>query len=111
MDNRAKLLDFLKSQRFLVIGTQGDDLWIVNVFHSTDNDFNIYFVSDEEEKHSLDILQNPDVVFSTVWFNQNDYTDRKGVQGKGVCRVVESNKDIEKGIKKSGKRKAVRTRR
>ena len=99
MDNRAKLLDFLKSQRFLVIGTQGDDPWIVNVFHGTDDNFNIYFVSEEETEHSRHILQNPTVTFSTVWFNPNNHVDRKGVQGRGICRIANSDMEIEEGIK------------
>ena len=50
------VLDFLKSQRVLIIASQGKDLWISNVFYVIDNNFKMYFVSPENTKHSKQIL-------------------------------------------------------
>ena len=99
MDSRKKLLDFLKSQKYLVVGTQGNEPWIVNVFHGTDDDFNSYFVSSEETEHSKHIIENPKVTFSTVWFSPDNHLDRKGVQGRGVCCIAKNDKEIEEGIR------------
>lgn len=99
MEHKQELLHFLKSQRFLVVGTQGEKPWIVNVFYGADDDCRLYFVSGEEENHSKHILQNPEVTFSTVWFNENDHTDRKGVQGIGTCNIADTDADIETGVR------------
>lgn len=98
MNSREALLDFLKSQKYLVVGTQGDTPWIVNVFHGTDDEFNIYFVSGEETEHSRHILKHPEISFSTVWFDPQNHLDRKGVQGRGVCHIAKDDADIETGI-------------
>lgn len=98
MDNKDQLLAFLKSQQLLVVGTLAEEQWITNVFYGIDDDFKIYFVSDSERTHSQHILQNPIVTFSTVWFDPANHEDRKGVQGRGVCRKAENTKDIENGV-------------
>src|SRR3989344_594378 len=98
MDNKTRLLEFLKSQKFLVIATQGDGPWIVNVFPGVDNNFNIYFVSGVEAEHSKHIIKKPNVTFSTVWFNPSSHLDRKGVQGRGTCHISETEEETETGI-------------
>lgn len=96
---KAELLNFLQSQKALAIASCiGDDLWIANVFMGVADNFNIYFISSEDTKHSQQIIINPNVAFSTIWFNPKDHTDRKGVQGKGVCRIATTDNDISQGV-------------
>lgn len=96
----ADLISFLQSQRVLAIATQADgELWIANVFMGADNDGRIYFVSNEETKHSTHILENPNVAFSTVWFKEGDHLDRRGVQGVGTCRIATLDKEITEGVR------------
>jgi len=99
MDTKQKLLDFLKSQKFLVIASHDGELWISNVFYGIDDDFTIYFVSGEGERHSKQILESPNVAFSTVWYDDQDHTNRKGVQGVGQCFLAEDDREIETGTK------------
>lgn len=98
--NKSELLKFLQSQRALAIATShNDELWIANVFMGVDNQFNIYFISPEDTKHSQYILSNPTVAFSTVWFNEANHKDRKGIQGKGLCNIALTEEDIARGVK------------
>ena len=93
-----EMLDFLKSQRLLVLASKADPVWVSNIYYGVDDGHKIYFVSNEETEHSKQILADPKVAFSVVWFNQNDYSDRKGVQGLGVCRLAKNDEEISKGV-------------
>ena len=96
---KSDLIGFLKSQRVLAIATQGKgELWIANVFMGADDDGRIYFISNEETKHSEHILENGQVAFSAAWFKEGDHLDRKGVQGVGTCRIAISDDEISMGV-------------
>jgi len=98
MNNKDKLLSFLKNQKVLVLATQGETPWATNVYYGIANDFRFYFVSSIETEHSKHILQSPKVAFSVVWFNEQNHYDRKGVQGRGLCRIAETEEEISTGI-------------
>lgn len=94
-----KLLDFLKSQKLIVIASHnGEDLWVANVYYGIDPNFKIYFVSPETATHSQQIVKNPKIAFSVAWFNPNNHADRKAVQGLGVCRLAKDEEEITKGV-------------
>jgi uncharacterized protein YhbP (UPF0306 family) len=93
-----KLLDFLQSQKLLIIATASMEPWICNVFYGIDDKFKFYFISGKETKHSRHILNNSIIAFSVAWYNPNDHTDRKAVQGKGLCRPAKNDQEIEKGV-------------
>lgn len=98
MDDKKALHQFLDQQKCLAVGTHGDAPWIANLYHSVDDDLNIYFISGEGEMHSQHILKNPTVTFATAWHNEENHADRKGVQGRGVCRMATDDADIEKEV-------------
>ena len=98
MDNREKLLQFLKSQRLIVIASKGDDIWISNIYYGIDDNFKFYYISSEVAKHSKHILNSPKVAFSVAWYNNNNHEDRKAIQGKGKCKIAENDEEINKGV-------------
>lgn len=98
MKDKENLREFLASQRLPVIASSGEDLWAFNVFYGMGKDFRLYFVSSTETKHARQIMRNPRVAFSIAWFNPNDHSDRKAVQGQGVCRIAETDDEIEEGV-------------
>ena len=93
----ADLLHFLQSQRLLVLATQGDTPWVANLYYGADEHGNIYFVSGTETKHSNHIADSSTVAFSIAWFDTENYTNRKAIQGLGSCRIAKGA-EIETGI-------------
>lgn len=94
------LLQFLKSQKLLVLATKdGDGLWVANVYYGIGDDFKIYFVSRENTKHSSHILNDPQIAFSIAWFDNGNHKNRKAVQGLGVCRPANTEEEIVRGVK------------
>jgi len=82
----------------MAIASHASDLWIANVYFGVDDDFNIYFIGSDKTKNNQQIEKNPQVAFSTIWFDENDHANRKGVQGVGTCTVATDGPDIAKGI-------------
>jgi uncharacterized protein YhbP (UPF0306 family) len=99
-----ELRNFLKSQKALSIATYSGNLWISNVYFACDDDLNFYFISPDNAKHSLQIKENGEVAFSTLWFDESNYSNRKGVQAKGHCSIIESDIEIRKAVKLLGEK-------
>jgi len=92
------LAQFLQSQRLLVLATQGDPVWVTNLLYCFGKDMKLYFISGIDTEHSQHIMARPSVAFSTAWYNKNDHTDRKAVQGKGTCRMAVLDEEINEGV-------------
>jgi uncharacterized protein YhbP (UPF0306 family) len=92
------LLDFLRSQRAMAVASVDEKPWITNVFYGVDDNLMIYFISNEKTIHSQQILNNPHVAFSVVWFNPKNHKDRVGVQGQGTCSIATDDAHISKGV-------------
>lgn len=92
---KDKLLEFLKSQKLLVIATHDKTPWVCSVYYSINNNFEIFYVSPPHTNHSKHIEKNPEVAFSISWYNENDLTDRKAVQGKGKCELLTDENKIK----------------
>ncbi len=94
-----KLLQFLKGQKILSIASRTvEDIWIANVYYSTNNTEKIYFISSTDSKHSQMILKNPKIAFSVTWADPKNNKNRKGVQGLGVCseaNILETSEGIK----------------
>ena len=98
-NNMDKPLIFLQDQKVLTIASsESEDLWIANVYFSTNQKGKIFFVSSENAKHSKMILQNPRVVFSVAWFDPDNLKKRKGIQGVGMCRVMTDEWEISEAL-------------
>lgn len=95
-----KLLQFLKSQKVMTIATADErGPWTANVYYAMTNDNIIYFVSQKDSKHSQMILKNNHIAFAVAWFDCKDHSNRKGIQGLGICEIVKNPKYIISGIK------------
>ncbi len=93
------LLNFLKSQKLLVIASHNStEIWVANVYYGIDDNFKIYFISPEDTKHSALIIKDSKIAFSVAWFNPNNHKDRKGIQGLGICRQANNEEEIIKGV-------------
>lgn len=97
VDEKEQLHKFLKSQKIIVIASNDGDTWVANVYYGVDKKFRLYFLSEEGTKHSQQIMKNPKIAFSIVWFNKDDPSDRKAVQGQGICKIAETDEEIKIG--------------
>ncbi len=94
------LIEFLQSQKLFTLATTNSSTpWVANVYMCSDEKGTLYFISSKDTRHSQEILANDSVAFATAWFNPDDSTDRKGVQGTGICRIAETEDEITKGVK------------
>lgn len=74
-----QLLEFLKSQKLMVIASaNSDDVWVANLYVGIDDQGKIFFISPTDTKHSKMILKNPEVAFSFAWFDENDHAWGQG---------------------------------
>lgn len=97
--NMKKILAFLKKQKLLALACHNkNNIWLANVYFAVDAKGTMYFVSPMDSLHSKLILKNPNIAFSTAWFDPSNHQNRKGVQGRGVCRVAKNIKEITTGV-------------
>lgn len=94
-----ELFAFLRSQQLLTIATHnGKTPWTANAFYCVDENKHLYFISSKETNHMQHILKDPEMAFNIAWYNPNDHTDRKAIQGRGLCYQAKSEKEIARGV-------------
>jgi uncharacterized protein YhbP (UPF0306 family) len=86
---RDRLAAFLAAHTTVTLATVG-----VNgtpaaaaVFYAHDADLNLYFLSEERTQHGLNLTANP-LVAGTIQSNGEDWRTIKGLQLRGVARLV-----------------------
>lgn len=65
-------------------------VWVSDVIYVHDNDFNIYWISDVDTRHSKAIHQNPRVA-GTVTFSNNPREENIGLQFEGTAQKLEGD--------------------
>src|SRR3989344_1361423 len=88
MEDKEKLLEFLKSNRLMSLATYSDDLWISTVYYVVDNSFNFYFISNPKTKHGRDIATNKNIACAIADSHQRVKDNKKGVQTQGTASIV-----------------------
>lgn len=85
MNNKQKLLKFLKSLKFMSVSTYDKHLWTAWVYYVIDDDFNLYFVSQPDTDHCKSILKNGEIACAIADSHQK-VTDKKiGAQLYGTA--------------------------
>jgi uncharacterized protein YhbP (UPF0306 family) len=88
MENKQKLLEYLRSKKLMTVATYGDDVWAASVYYTIDNDFSLHFLSDPDSKHVQDLHKNRSVA-CTIADSRQEAADKKmGVQLKGTAEEV-----------------------
>ena len=94
MEDKEKLLEFLKSNRLMSLATYSDDLWISTVYYVVDNSFNFYFISNPKTKHGRDIATNKNIACAIADSHQRVKDNKKGVQTQGTASIVNNKIEI-----------------
>lgn len=90
MEIHKTLLPFLQSQKVVSFATQDDknEPWITNVYYSVNENYELFFFSSTDTKHSRHLKENSQVAYAVVWANPDDEEDRKAIQAVGTCERV-----------------------
>lgn len=88
MQNKLKLLEYLRSKKLMTVATYGDDVWAASVYYTIDDDFSIYFLSAPEAQHVQDLHKNKGIACTVADCRQEAVDKKVGVQLKGIAEEV-----------------------
>ena len=94
MNDKQKLLDFMKSKRLMQLATASEKPWICTVYYAIDDSFNLYFISEPTTRHCKDIKTNPNVAVAVTDSRQNVKDKKVGVQLQGTAFVVKDKNEM-----------------
>ncbi len=90
-------LQYLAEHYTMALATAQDGTpWAASVFYANDG-FTLYFLSDPESRHSIDITGNP-VVGVTVNEDYHDWRKIKGIQMEGKAELVTAEDDMTRAV-------------
>lgn len=100
MDVKQLIHDYLGKTRMLQLATSvSNQPWNCTVYYAFDDDWNIYWISTPDRRHSKEIAINPKVA-GVIVFSQEPYP-KDGVQGlqfEGIAEIL-SGAEEEKASK------------
>src|SRR3990172_7577213 len=97
MDLKKLVKDYIKEANLMQLATVKDKKpWVATVWFAYDNDFNLYFVSRYNRRHSLEIAKNPHVAGAIVKPHKTLGDKTQGGQFEGKCQEVKG-KEVAKG--------------
>lgn len=82
--------------------TDTGGVWVSDVIYIHDDDFNIYWMSDPEVRHSQAVIENHQVAGTITVSNQGE--DNLGIQFEGIAEKIEGNRH-DLALKHYAKRK------
>lgn len=98
MDIKTLISEYLEKARLMQVATsQNDQPWACSVYFAYDSDFNLYWLSTPQRKHSLDIEANEKVA-GTIVLPHNPGDKVRGIQFQGVAKRLVSQEDIARGL-------------
>jgi len=95
MDVKQLIQEYFKNTRMLQIATSSDGQpWNCTVYYVFDDDWNIYWISTPERRHSKEIANNPKVA-GVIAFSQEPYpTDGvQGLQFEGLAEILSGEEE------------------
>lgn len=92
MEENAELVELIKEilrdSRELILATSENNIpWVAVLVFGHDENFNLYWISDKDTKHSLQLETNPKVA-ATVTKEPTGNGQDKGLQIEGEARVL-----------------------
>jgi uncharacterized protein YhbP (UPF0306 family) len=87
-DERAGIRQMLAAHHTLTLATvSAEGPWSATVFYASDDEFNLYFVSDQRTRHARDMLDRPDVALA-INADVDNWNDVCGLQIEGIAAKV-----------------------
>jgi uncharacterized protein YhbP (UPF0306 family) len=97
---RPMLREFLAGQSTLALATVGAEdgrPQVAALFFASDDAFNLYWISDSDSRHSLNLADWEDVA-ATVYGDTWDWTGIKGVQIEGGAESVNEEGERQRAL-------------
>ncbi|MDO8471158.1 MAG: pyridoxamine 5'-phosphate oxidase family protein [bacterium] len=89
MDIKSKILEVLSRGHLMSLATLDDGgLWVADLVYVFDEDFNIYWMSDPEVRHSKAISKNTQVA-GTITISNKSKEPNLGIQFFGKAEKIE----------------------
>lgn len=103
---RDRILAFLREHTTLALATVAPDgaPAVAAVFYAADDDFCLYFLTEERTEHGRNMLANPRVA-GAVYADGQDWRGIRGLQLKGRAEIV-AGVELARAIKTYGARYA-----
>lgn len=100
MENKLKLLDYLKSHDLMFLSTVSSEPAICTVYYGIDDDFQIYMVTSPSTEHGKNILENHKVACVIINSNQPLFETqyKVGAQLKGTSEQITDIKHMKKAL-------------
>lgn len=97
---RPMLREFLAGQSTLALATVGVEdgrPQVAALFFASDDDFNLYWISDAHSRHSLNLADWGDVA-AVVYVDTWDWTGIKGVQIEGYAEPISEGGERQRAL-------------
>ncbi len=92
MDLRKLIREILEQGHLISLGTLDDGgVWVSDVLYIFDDDFNIYWMSGSEVRHSKAILKNPQVA-GTITISNKSKEPNLCIQISGMAEKIEGER-------------------
>lgn len=98
MNNKQKLLEYLKSQDLMILATDGPTA--STLYYGIDDDLNFYIVTSPTSEHGKRFAKNPNVACVIVDTNQKMFATKhkNGVQVKGSAKQITDIERMRKAL-------------
>src|SRR3989338_42454 len=88
MDKKLELTNYLQSHKLMTLATCSAKPWICTVYYVLDEHQQLYFLSDSEARHVLDIDKNPNVAVAIADSDQGFLAPKIGIQLEGIAAEI-----------------------
>lgn len=78
----------------MVLATYGDHLWTATLYYASDNDLNIYFLSNPSTIHCQHIESNSEVAIAICDSPQDPSAKKVGLQAYGLAKQISGKTDV-----------------
>jgi uncharacterized protein YhbP (UPF0306 family) len=93
------VLAFLKEHKLMTIATYGDFPWIANVYYTSDDEMNLYFMSNPATLHCKQIAQNEKVAVAIADSHQDINKFKRGLQLSGTAHELSEAAKVQHVLK------------
>ena len=93
-DLEAVIAEYLSTTKMMQIATSVEDTpWCCTVYFAYDDDWNLYWISKPEQRHSKEIVENPKVAGTIAYDQQPPQRTVRGLQFEGTAELLSGEEE------------------